>query len=54
MHEHLNFADQVGRQLMSLTDEQRVQFFDVLTANFCPDCGRVKEAGETCHCTNDD
>lgn len=52
--QHLDFADAVARQIIGLTAEQRVEFFDTLTAQFCRDCGYEKEPGFVCNCMNDE
>jgi hypothetical protein len=48
------YTVEVAREIGGWTNQQRVEFFDYLTANFCRDCGCEKEPGYSCHCTNDE
>jgi len=46
-------AEDTWPQLEKLTDAERREFFDVLTGQWCPDCGR-QHPGFPCQCENDD
>lgn len=40
--------------LKTLTDEQRLGNFLLLSQQFCLECGRIEENGRRCQCWNDE
>jgi hypothetical protein len=43
----------VRQALPHLTDKERVELWNALQEDYCPDCGR-HTGDATCHCENDD
>lgn len=52
MDDYEALAAPIKQILPSLTDDQRLELFDLIEESYCRHCGR--ELDGVCHCTNDE
>lgn len=53
----ITLAMQLNVQLEELTDDERLEIFDLVKQGYCPECGRSLILGERyqpCFCTRDE
>ncbi len=47
-------ADSLEADLADMTEDERVDFFHLITNDYCYWCGRATPDNQICHCTNDE